>query len=86
MDLVLEYAARYGGPPRPTDSWALFIQGVRRCARFTARDLYQSLMGPSYAIAGLSSEGVGERQVMRTQLQNLAFGTKASALACGPGR
>jgi len=80
MDIVWEYAAAYGGPPRASDSWALFCAGAVRCTRFTARQLYHAMMGPSFALAGLSSEGAGSRTLMTEELSRLAFGSRSRLL------
>lgn len=85
MDLVFEYAARYGGPPRPTDSWQLFVAGVRRCGRFSARELHRAITGPDFALASLSPEGAGERQLVRTELERVAFGLRRPRLVSAHG-
>lgn len=85
MDLVFEYAKCYGGPPGPTLSWALFLEGVRRTARFNAREMLRAIDGPSVAVSMLSSEGAGERHLMRARLERLGWGIARPLLISGPG-
>lgn len=42
MDLVAEYAARYGGPPDRRRPWHEFMGLVSRVGRFEARDVLQA--------------------------------------------
>lgn len=75
MTLVFEYEHAYGRIEPARDSWAKFLAGVARCGRFTARQLYFAVMGPSFALSSLSSENAGETLQMRQQLSAAAFGT-----------
>lgn len=68
MDVIAEYSARYHGPPDPAMPWLLFTELSRRCARFDARDWLRAIDGPSYAVASLSSEGKGDRLLLRKEL------------------
>lgn len=86
MDLVFEFTKHFG-PVRPReDSWAYFLAGVMRTARFTARELHAAIVGPSMALAGLSREGAGERQLIQQELHTLAYGRPLPArpLIVGP--
>ena len=38
MDLHAEYSRRYGGPPRPAQSWHEVLAMSRRITRFDLRD------------------------------------------------
>lgn len=74
MDLVFEYEHAFGPLDPQRHSWAKFIAGVVRTARFTARQLYAAIAGPSFALAGLSPEGAGERLQVEQFLRRTAFG------------
>jgi len=79
MDLVWEYEATFG--PVDDISWPKFLAGVVATARFTARQLYAAIVGPSFALAGLTGdESVGERMQVHDHLRQVAFGiVRASA-------
>lgn len=74
MDLVFEYEAAYGRIHPREDSWAKFLAGVQRTARFTARQLYAAIVGPSFALSSLSGEGAGARMQAHSLLEDAAFG------------
>jgi hypothetical protein len=88
MDQVFEYEATYGPLHPREDSWAKFLAGVQRTARFTARQLYAAIAGPTFALAGLSSEGAGSRMQVEHVLRETAFGPllqpPAPSLIVGP--
>ena len=85
MQLVFEYQHAYGRLEPRADSWPKFLAGVALTARFTARQLYAAIAGPTFALAGLSSEGMGERMQVHHQLQVAAFGpTRHQPLILGP--
>lgn len=73
MDLVFEYEAAFG--PVEGIPWAKFLAGVERTGRFTARQLYAAIVGPTFALSSLSSDGVGERMQVQAVLEDAAFGT-----------
>jgi len=88
MDLVFDYEATFG--PVDTISWAKFLAGVAATARFTARQLYAAIVGPSFALSGLmGEEHAGERLQVHDALRQAAFGTIRAAapksLIIGPG-
>jgi len=83
MDLVFEYEHAYGRLHPHEDSWAKFLAGVARTARFTAREIYAAIIGPSFALSGLSSEGMSERMQVQVMLERSAFGY-ATPLIVGP--
>jgi hypothetical protein len=78
MDLVWEFEAAYGRLDPHRDSWPRFLSGVARTARFTARQLYAAIAGPSFALSALSTEGASERLQVQMMLERTAFGEKAA--------
>jgi len=84
MDLVWEFEACYGRLDPARDSWPKFLSGVRRTARFTARELYAAIVGPSFALSALSSEGAGERMQVKALLEDAAFGRRQPLIQVVP--
>jgi hypothetical protein len=83
MDLVFEYEHAYGPLDERRVSWAKFLAGIARTARFTAREIYAAIIGPSFALSSLGSEGMSERAQVQTMLERTAFGY-ATPLIVGP--
>lgn len=86
MDLVFEYEHAYGRLHPHEDSWAKFLAGVSRTARFTARELYAAIAGPTFALSGLSSEGMSERVQVQHALETAAFGYHTPLIVGPDGR
>jgi len=86
MDLVFEYEHAYGRLHPHEDGWAKFLAGVARTARFTAREIYAAIVGPSFALAGLSSEGMGERMQVQHALETEAFNYRTPLIVGPDGR
>lgn len=80
MDLVWEYQHAFGRLDPRTDSWAKFLSGVHHTARFTARQIYAAIVGPSFALSSLSSEGAGDRMMLSHRLEQEAFGRSSSLI------
>ena len=80
MDLVWEFRAVYGPLDPERDSWAAFLSGVAATARFTARQLYAAIVGPSFALAGLSGDGAGDRHQLHETLRAAAFPMSAQPM------
>jgi len=83
MDLVFEYEHAYGAIVPERTSWPKFLAGISRTARFTARQIYAAIVGPSFALSSLSGEGAGERMQAKAMLEEQAFGRRQS-LIVGP--
>jgi len=83
MDLVFEYEHAYGEIDPRRHSWAKFLAGVARTARFSARELYAAIVGPSFALSSLSSEGVAGRMQVHHLLEETAWG-RHTPLIVGP--
>ena len=83
MDLVFEYENAYGELDPKRHSWAKFLAGVQRTARFSARQLYAAIVGPSFALSSLSGEGAGARLQAHAMLEDAAWGTR-TPLIVGP--
>lgn len=56
---MAEYAATYGGLPRPDTPWPLFLALVGRCPRFDSRERLRLLDSVTGAIAAAFGEGTG---------------------------
>lgn len=70
MDVIFAYAAAYGGPPRPTDSWLAFVAGVRRLPQVGARKILERATAQGLAMSG----GEGAAGMLLTQLEQTARG------------
>lgn len=76
-DLVFDYAAAYGGPPRRDLPWSLFLAGVRRVKRFEARQLLAVMDGTAWGAGSVLGADSGRLETLRSTIHNLAYKGKA---------
>jgi len=74
---MADYAAYYGGPPAPGDSWPLFLALVRRTPTHQARREHTATVGAILAIA--SAFGGEETGAEREALLRRAYPIKGKA-------
>ncbi|HWP38948.1 MAG TPA: hypothetical protein VNL18_15485 [Gemmatimonadales bacterium] len=76
MDWEAEYAARYGGPPRPDQPWHQVLALMARIGRFAARDILRVVEGTFLARPPEDEFSAGQRQLRLDQLERYAAGER----------
>ena len=69
---MAEYAQTYGHPPRPTDSWALFISLTRKASQFWSRRQLILFDAVGDAVSSLFGDGQ-DGQRIRDELEGMAY-------------